>query len=353
MELRPPCAFPPGTDPRLHPFLEASSVNGQDVELARLMEAATAWIVRVARHRARWTSDPEMEDAVSEARIQVLNCLQRLRREGDALPPVADFEAYTCALAAKTCAQIQRQRDPERAKVVNRLLYLLTKCTTQQGFAFRAAAGGEHWVGFDGWQSPAPEPPGEARRLQLLTDPRAAAAVIFGAGGWSSLPLPDLVAGLLAWLGEPLKFSELADAVARLQEAPVPLFVLARDAPEEEAAGADAVDPGPSPCDDLRWKEYLAWLWQQTAQLTLPQRSAFLLHSHCLHELEFAGLTSVRQAAGALGLAAERMAELWNALPLDDLAIGALLGVGRQRVINWRKAARIQLGRAWQQWSRE
>ena len=66
--------------------------------------------------------------------------------------------------------------------------------------------------------------------------------------------------------------------------------------------------------------------------------------------MELLGLTSVRQAATALGLTAERMAELWNQLPLDDLTIGRLQGVGRQQVINWRKAARIQLGREWQSW---
>ena len=337
----------------MHPFLGASSANERDGELARLMELATALIVRVARHRVRWATAPELEDAVSEARIQVLHSLQRVRDASDHAPPIADFEAYTCAIAAKTCAQIQRQRDPERARTGNRLLYLLTKCTTQQGFAYWTGAGGEGWVGFEGWQTLVPGPGCETRRVQLLGDPRTAAAAVFGAGGWSSTPLPDLLAGLLAWLGGPLKFSELTDAVVRLQEVPVALSVVAGDAPAHEGTGLDMVDPRPSPCDDLRWKEYLAWLWRQAAQLTPPQRGAFLLHSHCLHELEFAGLTSVRQAAAALGMTAERLAELWNALPLDDLAIGALLGVGRQQVINWRKAARLQLGRAWREWAGE
>ena len=353
MDFHPPCAAPPGTDLRLSPFLEARSSDGAGLELARLLEMATPWIVRVARHRFRNTATPEVEDAVSEARAQVLGSLHRLRQGGGVSPAITDFEAYTCAVAAKTCAEINRQRDPERAKVVNRLLYLLQKSTTQRGFALWTGADGESLAGFGHWRGRTPELFSETRRLQLATNPRAAAAEIFGAGGWSSLHLPDLVAGLLAWLGAPLKFADLADAVARLQDTPASLVVVERDSAGHAATAPDAVDPRPLPCDELQWKEYLAWLWQQSAQLTLPQRSAFLLHSHCLHELEFAGLTSVRQAAAALGLAAERMAELWNTLPLDDLAIGALLGVGRQQVINWRKAARIQLGRAWHQWSGE
>ena len=75
-----------------------------------------------------------------------------------------------------------------------------------------------------------------------------------------------------------------------------------------------------------------------------------MLHSHCLHEMEFAGVTSIRKAATRLELAAEHMAGLWPALPLDDLRIGDMMGVGRQQVINWRKAARLRLGREWQRW---
>ena len=66
--------------------------------------------------------------------------------------------------------------------------------------------------------------------------------------------------------------------------------------------------------------------------------------------MELLGLTSVRQAAAILEVPAPRMAEYWNALPLEDRAISTLLGVEVQRVINLRKVARGILLRAWRKW---
>ncbi len=354
MYPHPPWAAPHGTDPRLRPFLGAPSTKEADLELARLMELATPWIIQAVRRRSHHGTDPDMADAASEARVQVIACLQRLRTENGVSPekrlPITDFETYVGALAHHSWADTMRARNPQRAKLRNRLQYLLERRTTQHGFALWADADHENWAGFENWRGQFPIPLSETRHLQLLTDPRAAAAGAFGAGGWSMLNLPDLVAGLFSWLGGPLKLADLTDAVLRLQDAPVPLAVLEKENADYEPAAPDPVDPQPSPCDELRWREYLTWLWQQTAELTLVHRRAFLLHSNCLHEMEFAGVTSVRKAAARLELAAEHLAELWTSLPLDDLVIGGMLGVGRQQVINWRKAARGRLGREWQRW---
>ena len=338
-------------DPRLHPFLEAVTRTDADAELTRLMELATPSILSVVRHRAYGGKECEAEDVVSEARTQIVGCLQRMREDGGRSPrgaSIADFETYVRTMAYNIWAETLRRENPERSKLQNRLHYLLAKRSTQYGFGLWMTDDGGPWAGFECWRGTIPETFSSERHLRLLTAAQAAATDACGAVDWSSLNLPDLVAALLSWLGGPLKLSDLVNAVLRLQKVTAPVEVLAPD-----EADFALVDPDFSPSEALRWKEYLSWLWQQTAQLTLPQRCAFWLHSHCLHELEFAGLASVRQAASALGLAAERMAELWNALPIDDLTIGGLLGVDRQQVINWRKAARIRLGRAWQAWSNQ
>jgi len=41
----------------------------------------------------------------------------------------------------------------------------------------------------------------------------------------------------------------------------------------------------------------------------------------------------------------ERLASLWNKLPLQDADIALLLGITRQQVINLRKSARERLAR--------
>jgi hypothetical protein len=47
-----------------------------------------------------------------------------------------------------------------------------------------------------------------------------------------------------------------------------------------------------------------------------------------------AGVASLRQVGEALGMSAEKLAELWNDLPLDGTTIAKREGITRQQVIN-------------------
>jgi hypothetical protein len=49
--------------------------------------------------------------------------------------------------------------------------------------------------------------------------------------------------------------------------------------------------------------------------------------------------------AGALEISRDRLAALWDQLPMDDLSLAATLNLTRQQVINLRKAARARLSR--------
>jgi len=53
----------------------------------------------------------------------------------------------------------------------------------------------------------------------------------------------------------------------------------------------------------------------------------------------------VRQLAGALEINPERLAEMWNDLPIEDTRIADLTGLTRQQVINARKSGRERLAR--------
>jgi hypothetical protein len=57
------------------------------------------------------------------------------------------------------------------------------------------------------------------------------------------------------------------------------------------------------------------------------------------------GVASFRDAAAALEMPPEELAQLWNRLPLEDKEIAARLGVDRQQVINFRSTARERLAR--------
>jgi len=65
----------------------------------------------------------------------------------------------------------------------------------------------------------------------------------------------------------------------------------------------------------------------------------------CITLFPATGIATIRELATALELSAERLAELWNDLPIEDARIAELLGLTRQQVINARKSGRERLAR--------
>jgi RNA polymerase sigma factor (sigma-70 family) len=110
-------------------------------------------------------------------------------------------------------------------------------------------------------------------------------------------------------------------------------------------------DPRADPAMSFEWRTRLRDLWQDIGQLPVRQRAALLLNLRdeqghgAISLLPATGTASRREIAALLEMPAARLAEIWNRLPLDDRAIGELLGATRQQVINLRKAARERLAR--------
>jgi len=96
---------------------------------------------------------------------------------------------------------------------------------------------------------------------------------------------------------------------------------------------------------------FLQRLWEELTQLPVNQRAALLLNLKdasgfgCITLFPAIGIATIRQLAAALELSAERLAELWNELPIEDARIAELLGLTRQQVINARKSGRERLAR--------
>src|SRR5262249_43289952 len=105
------------------------------------------------------------------------------------------------------------------------------------------------------------------------------------------------------------------------------------------------------PSDELETRQNLSVLWKEIVQLQPRQRTALLLNLrdgdglNALSLFVLAGVAALREIAAAVSLTPQRLGELWNDLPLDDLTIGSLIGATRQQVINLRKAARERLAR--------
>ncbi len=331
-------APPIGNDRLLALYLEAADETIAGQQLAALFSLHVGPIIQQVL-RMKQPNELEGAEVASAARSYLLRQLSFLR-SGERTAPIRDLRAYAASVTYSAWAESLRARHPQRALLLNRLRYLLENKTTQKGFAIWADDDGNKWCGFATWSGRT----GGAtpKRHWLQSDPAAAAREAFGEADPAALILPELIAALFRWLGGPIELRDLTNAVAEILGPGH-----GRDAQSEIAA---QIDPRPSPAEEMIWKEYLGWLWQQSAALSERQRRAFLLHSEVLHEFELFGIASIRLLAGLLQLSALELAELWNHIPLDDLTIAKMLDCTRQQVINLRRVARDKLGAAWRDW---
>jgi hypothetical protein len=151
----------------------------------------------------------------------------------------------------------------------------------------------------------------------------------------------DAVASVFARTGAPMPFDALVDLAAELwgvSDAATPSLREVRD--DQTTA-----------LDRLEARDYLARLWSEVRELRAPQRAALLLNLRdenghdALAHLVGAHIVTLAELADVLGFSSERLAAIWDQLPLGDAAIADLLRLTRQQVINLRKSARERLAR--------
>ena len=251
--------------------------------------------------------------------------LARLRSTTE--EPLQDFPAYVAVVAYNTCAEWQRQRQPRRRALKNRLRYLLTHT---EGLALWEAqprvwwCGRKEWAGYKKSADPAQL---NACRSSL---PRGTAlrelANTFFSRVNCPVELDDLVNVLTEVLG-------IADETTGLDDKP------------------EIADTRPSIDTAVERRAFLHTLWSEIKQLPVPQRRALLLNlrdQNCGNQLalfHLTGVASLRELAQTLEFTLEEFAEIWNQLPIDDLSLAARLNLTRQQIINLRLAARRRLAR--------
>jgi len=303
-----------------------------------------------AGRRATAGRRQEVAEIQGETVLQVVTRLEALR-EGDtarADAPIADLRGYVARLALRNCQFWLRRQFPRRARLRNRLRYLLSH---DARFLLRPAPG-EGWLcGLadrdvrsmrnggeqetpDGAPVPAeaPRAADDSGRQAIPADPSPAA-------------LAALARDLLARSGRPVDLEFLVDAVARccgLDESPDRRTAAGHDQ-DRPAALRPAARAVPETARDHR--DHLRRLWEEILRLPPLQRSVLLLNLRDAQDRGLIGLFPVTGTAGirriaiSLGMLPERFAELWKDLPLDDGAIAARLRLSRPQVIDLRRAA--------------
>jgi RNA polymerase sigma factor (sigma-70 family) len=328
-------------DSLLEPLLTATSDEHADEVLSQLIAGHAEPVIKgVIRFKLRFNSHhetqrAEADDLQQDVVLQLVSQLQRFRKLPGA-HPITDMRGMAAVIAHRTCARWMRQQFPERHALKNRLHYLLTR---QRGFALWDDDNGKPLAGFAVWQ----------QQKKASTAARKLADI-------ENLPahirapkeLAEAVASIFNYVGGPIEFDELVSGVAAIQgisDQPVESLT------DDEDSGFEPATADPDPAWRIEKKIFLQRLWEELKQLPVNQRAALLLNLKdasgfgCIALFPATGIATIRQLAVALEMPAERLAELWNELPIEDARIAELLGLTRQQVINARKSGRERLAR--------
>jgi RNA polymerase sigma factor (sigma-70 family) len=337
---------PAKIDVLLEPLLTEASDEQADELLSRVItDHAEPVIKGVIRFKLRLnsyreTQRAEADDIQQEVVLQLLAQLQRFRKLPE-VHPISDVRGMAAVIAHRTCARWMRRQFPERHALKNRLHYLLTR---QRGLAL-FEEDGKTVAGFAVWEKENKP----AKGARHLSDIEALPNHIRTLKSDKPQELADAVAAILNHVGGPIEFDELVSAIATIQGiSDQPIESLAED---EDAASSMPATAEPDQAWRMEKRMFLQRLWEELQQLPLNQRSALLLNLKdpsgfgCITLFPATGIASVRQLAAALDISAEKFAEVWNELPLEDSKIAELLGLTRQQVINARKSGRERLAR--------
>ncbi len=312
-------------DQRLDAYLHAADSTEQQERLGELMTACADPVIRRTVHSrlsGRWD---DIEDVCSEARLELLLYLRRMKAKPGAVP-IDDFGAYVGTLAANTCHHYFRRRRSGWARLKSQIRFLL------QDSEFRSWEKlGTIWCGLASWREDHP-----------VASPEILGGIVNRLEG--NRNLAALLEQIFEAADGPIPFDALTDLVARMW----------RIAPDSEGASV-AVDAESIPAAayhaelSIDRRRYTARLWQEIHELPRPQRIALLLNlrdgrgSSILSLFQLAGVASFPETARALEIGDAELASIWVELPWDDNTIAKFLGATRQQVINLRMAARKRL----------
>lgn len=341
---------PGRNDSMLRPFLDAPSHAAADPLLAELLEQhARPLLAQILRRKFASATTERRHDVDELAAEGVANILARLLdlRSGRNPEPIESFRNYVAVVAYNGWHRHLRERFPVRARLKNRLRYVLSRhpaltLWTDGGVplcAVRRSQGN-------------PVSASATRRLNdgVLHRDRFDREV-FGAAGRPQ-DEAEVAAAIVAWVGGPVALDDVVAATGTLLGiTDVAAARSTESGDKQEPAIQNVPDHARSALTAITEREDLARLWAEIQTLPVRQKCALLLNLRddegrgVIGLLPFTGTASIRQIADTLELPHTVLAGLWHELPLEDAVIAERLGLTRQQVINLRKSARARLAR--------
>jgi hypothetical protein len=309
-------------DERLAVLIDAPDDDARTAAIEAILGDVRPIIGQVLRYAKGSLLAEDLEDIQSVVNLHLFRRLELAPLyEDDA---IRSLDAFVAVLTYNAIHDLLRRRFPERTRLKRRLRYLFA----HEPRLALWQSGDELLCGRVEWRDKrkagnAPEPESASRVMRDGSAPAEALLAIFGK------------------VGMPLVFDSVVDIAATFWGIADATTTSADQVP----AKADA------PHARLEARQYLASLWSEIRQLRGPQRAALLLNlrddngGNALIHVMSAGIATLEEISEAAGMAPGRLEALWDDLPLGDAAIGEILGLARQQVINLRKSARERLAR--------
>jgi hypothetical protein len=316
--------------------------------LAGHVEPVVDSIIRYKSNFWGSNESQDRDDIKSEVMLLLIIRLEELRTSG-ARSPIEDFRGYVAATTYNTYHKYVRMKYPSRYRLKNRIRYLLNHT---DGLATWKGDQAKSLCGLAAWRSSLTDE--SADKDHHESDLDGFLRSLDPGKSASQMSLGELTRSFLFWRGRPVQLDELVGIVAELHDIQEPQQVTAQS--EDIEGGGLSIcellpDPGLNVLATLEQRSHLELLWKEIGLLPQRQRVALLLNlrdaqaGDALILFTLAGIASMRCIAEAIEMPSQELAELWNKLPLEDIAIAGLLGITRQQVINLRKSARERLAR--------
>jgi DNA-directed RNA polymerase specialized sigma24 family protein len=306
-------------DPRLAPLICADGEEAWQSALERLLVGHVRPLIDAILRRGRYSAiDTDREDVAATIVLRLIRRLQNIAlREEDAIVVLDDFVAR---LTANAVCDVMRRRSPERTRLKNRIRYVVSHDPRFAGYPDAGNA-----IGLASWPAPrfTVEPLSRDEAPVVRADRRQTAEAIHS---------------ILRQVGRAVLIDDLVRILAErwgIQDVRI----------ETREIGTA------EPAIRIEARQYLGVVWSEVCELPPHQRAALLLnlrdpdYRNAIVLFVMTGIASAERIAEVLGMTPEALAAIWNDLPLDDLAIADMLGVGRQQVINYRRSARERLNR--------
>lgn len=340
-------------DPVLLPFLNEADTSKSEQLLAELIrEHADPVIDRIIKtklhvslHQDQGKENQDALEIASNLRAIVIAELRELQN-GSPAKLIASFPDYVAIKTFSACADYFREKNPQRFRLKN-----LLRRHLKQDSRFDLWKGDDRrwYAGLSSWRETTVDkasPFTNSLNLEQATP----------GTGWpaprltlTSSSAEQLLIEIFEKSGHAIEFNRVVAIAAEAWAV--------RDLPDESIENYDdevssaLVDAAPRIDLVLEQRLYLAKLWNEVCQLPQLQRTALLLNlrdaqgGSVICFIPFLGIAARAEIAGILAMPVAQFDSLWNELPLDDSAIGKLLKLTRQQVINLRKTARERLAR--------